>query len=297
MIFQEQFGVNAFCARRIVRTESAYVANAAQAKAYGEAGIERYRFVATLDSRTCECCAALDGRVFELANAKPGTNYPPMHPNDRCTTVEYDPDDALDWYNSGQPMPENMTYEDWYRQQVDAHGPGYVEKERQKSYNQGKDAEQFGRYSERLGADAPSDLDAFQEMKYTDPDAWSNLKSFYSYKGRVPEATKADFDIYNRIKATGFRGTIRVPPAAIDPSTLAFVDAHGSHHGVTLEQAKEYVRTARFSVTRRRWDGVKTNYYSPTGATYVNEEGKINTSFARSGFDQSVEKAMEVFEE
>ena len=67
--------------------------------------------------------------------------------------------------------------------------------------------------------------------------------------------------------------------------------------GVTLEQAKEYVRTARFSVTRRRWDGVKTNYYSPTGATYVNEEGKINTSFARSDFDQSVEKAMEVFEE
>lgn len=172
-----------------------------------------------------------------------------------------------------------------------------LKKERQKSYNQGKDAEQFGRYSERLGADAPSDLDAFQEMKYTDPDAWSNLKSFYSYKGRVPEATKADFDIYNRIKATGFRGTIRVPPAAIDPSTLAFVDAHGSHHGVTLEQAKEYVRTARFSVTRRRWDGVKTNYYSPTGATYVNEEGKINTSFARSDFDQSVEKAMEVFEE
>lgn len=82
-----QFGVNAFCARRIVRTESAYVANAAQAKAYGEAGIERYRFVATLDSRTCECCAALDGKVFDLAKAKPGTNYPPMHPFCRSTTI------------------------------------------------------------------------------------------------------------------------------------------------------------------------------------------------------------------
>ena len=79
-IFQEQFGVNAFCARRIVRTESAYVANAAQKSAYSEAGIDRYRFVATLDSRTCECCAALDGKVFDLAKAKPGTNYPPMHP-------------------------------------------------------------------------------------------------------------------------------------------------------------------------------------------------------------------------
>lgn len=284
-------------AERLIRTETTHFHSEADKAAYNAAGVDQYEYIATHDARTCETCAALDGKHFKLKDAQAGANYPPMHPNDRCTTVEYDPDDALDWYNSGQPMPENMTYEDWYRQQVDAHGPGYVEKERQKSYNQGKDAEQFGRYSERLGAGAPSDLDAFQEMKYTDPDAWSNLKSFYSYKGRVPEATKADFDIYNRIKATGFRGTIRVPPAAIDPSTLAFVDAHGSHHGVTLEQAKEYVRTARFSVTRRRWDGVKTNYYSPTGATYVNEEGKINTSFARSDFDQSVEKAMEVFEE
>lgn len=86
-IFQEQFGVNAYCARRLVRTESAYVANAAQSRAYDEAGIERYRFVATLDSRTCECCAALDGKVFELAKAKPGTNYPPMHPFCRSTTI------------------------------------------------------------------------------------------------------------------------------------------------------------------------------------------------------------------
>lgn len=220
-----------------------------------------------------------------------------MHPNDRCTTVEYDPDDALDWYNSGQPMPENMTYEDWYRQQVDAHGPGYVEKERQKSYNQGKDAEQFGRYSERLGADAPSDLDAFQEMKYTDPDAWSNLKSFYSYKGRVPEATKADFDIYNRIKATGFRGTIRVRRRRLTlrplPSWTPTEATTASH----LNRRRSMSEQPGSASQGRRWDGVKTNYYSPTGATYVNEEGKINTSFARSDFDQSVEKAMEVFEE
>ena len=100
-IFQEQFGVNAFCARRIVRTESAYVANAAQAKAYDEAGIDRYRFVATLDSRTCECCAALDGKVFELAKAKPGTNYPPMHPFCRSTTIADFGDEELAVWSAG----------------------------------------------------------------------------------------------------------------------------------------------------------------------------------------------------
>ena len=125
-IFQEQFGVNAYCARRLVRTESAYVANAAQAKAYGEAGIERYRFVATLDSRTCECCAALDGRVFELAKKKPGTNYPPMHPFCRSTTIADFGDEELaglerrakDKDGNTIKVPAGMTYEDWYEKYV-----------------------------------------------------------------------------------------------------------------------------------------------------------------------------------
>lgn len=126
-IFQEQFGVNAFCARRIVRTESAYVANAAQAKAYDEAGIDRYRFVATLDSRTCECCAALDGKVFELAKAKPGTNYPPMHPFCRSTTIADFGDEELaglerrakDKDGNTVRVPAGMTYEDWHREFVE----------------------------------------------------------------------------------------------------------------------------------------------------------------------------------
>lgn len=125
-IFQERFGVNAYCARRLVRTESAYVANAAQARAYDEAGIERYRFVATLDSRTCECCAALDGRVFELAKAKPGTNYPPMHPFCRSTTIADFGDEELaglerrakDKDGNTIKVPAGMTYEDWYEKYV-----------------------------------------------------------------------------------------------------------------------------------------------------------------------------------
>lgn len=125
-IFQERFGVNAYCARRLVRTESAYVANAAQSRAYDEAGIDRYRFVATLDSRTCECCAALDGKVFELANAKPGTNYPPMHPFCRSTTIADFGDEELaglerrakDKDGNTIKVPAGMTYEDWYEKYV-----------------------------------------------------------------------------------------------------------------------------------------------------------------------------------
>lgn len=119
--------MNAYCARRIVRTESAYVANAAQKSAYSEAGIDRYRFVATLDSRTCECCGALDGKVFELAKAKPGTNYPPMHPFCRSTTIADFGDDELeglerrakDKDGNTVKIPADMTYEQWHRKYVE----------------------------------------------------------------------------------------------------------------------------------------------------------------------------------
>lgn len=122
-IFQERFGVNAFCARRIVRTESAYVANAAQKCAYDEAGIDKYRFVATLDKRTSEVCAALDGKVFPTKDAKPGKNYPPMHPFCRSTTIADFGADTLagmerrakDEDGNTIRVPANMTYQEWYR--------------------------------------------------------------------------------------------------------------------------------------------------------------------------------------
>lgn len=126
-IIQERFGVNAYCARRIVRTESAYVANAAQMSAYDEAGVEKYRFIATLDSKTSEVCAALDGKVFAAKDAKPGTNYPPMHPFCRSTTIAEFGEDTLagmerrarDEDGNVVKVPADMGYEEWYRRFVE----------------------------------------------------------------------------------------------------------------------------------------------------------------------------------
>ena len=42
--------------------------------------IDKYEFLATLDSRTCSVCGKLDGKVFKLTEAKVGVNYPPLHP-------------------------------------------------------------------------------------------------------------------------------------------------------------------------------------------------------------------------
>lgn len=104
-------------AERLIRTETAHFHSEADKAAYNAAGVSEYEYVATLDSQTCETCAALDGKHFKVKDAQVGVNYPPMHPNDRCTTVESDPDDALDWYNSGLKMPKNMTFEEWAERQ------------------------------------------------------------------------------------------------------------------------------------------------------------------------------------
>ncbi len=125
-IIQDRFGVNAYCARRIVRTESAYVANAAQMSAYDEAGVDKYRFIATLDSKTSEVCAALDGKVFPAKDAVPGTNYPPMHPFCRSTTIAEFGGDALagmerrarDKDGNTMKVPADMKYEEWYNKYV-----------------------------------------------------------------------------------------------------------------------------------------------------------------------------------
>jgi SPP1 gp7 family putative phage head morphogenesis protein len=103
-------------AETLIRTETNNFHAQADVRAYEAAGVEEYEFVATLDSHTSEICASLDGKHFPIKEAKTGVNYPPMHPRCRSTTVEYDPEDAADWAASGQPMPENMTYEEWAKE-------------------------------------------------------------------------------------------------------------------------------------------------------------------------------------
>lgn len=66
--------------QRLIRTETAYVANAADAEAYEECEIEKYEFIAVLDGRTSHVCKEMDGKICDLAEKEEGVNYPPLHP-------------------------------------------------------------------------------------------------------------------------------------------------------------------------------------------------------------------------
>ena len=78
---------NRSSADRIVRTELTRIQNQAKLDTYREAGVQKYQYITTIDDRTSPECEALDGKIFRLDEAVVGENFPPIHPNCRCTII------------------------------------------------------------------------------------------------------------------------------------------------------------------------------------------------------------------
>jgi len=122
-VIRNKFASGAMEARRLIRTESAFVSGEVTARAYKEAEIEKYRYVAILDLKTSEICRELDGQEFALKDKKVGTNYPPMHPWCRSTTIAAPTAEELAKMKrrardpiTGKTylVPASMTYKEWY---------------------------------------------------------------------------------------------------------------------------------------------------------------------------------------
>ena len=123
-----RFNVGEFKAKRLVRTETAYINNEMEALSYIEADIEKYRFVAVLDIRTSHICREHDYKVYDVSKRQVGVNFPPLHPFCRSTTIP-----VLDTENLSELsrrardpktgkniiIPGNMSYNEWYKKYVD----------------------------------------------------------------------------------------------------------------------------------------------------------------------------------
>lgn len=108
----------------IVRTSIKHVANATREAMYQENDdfVKKVMFVATLDDRTTQICASLDGKEFDINDGP----RPPMHFNCRSTTVPVvmswkelgikDPDAGTRASMDGY-VPEKLKYQDWLRKQ------------------------------------------------------------------------------------------------------------------------------------------------------------------------------------
>ena len=191
---ENRMGVGAMEARRLVRTESTYIANSAELESYRACGMEKFRFCAVLDIRTSDICAAMDGRVFEVAKAAIGENVPPLHPWCRSTTVAHFEKTDLSRLERSARDPVtgkhrrisgDMTYEEWKQQVDETHGGGTWETERKKVLNRAADRRQYDKYRETLGKkNLPKTLDGFQQLKYNKSKEWEELKRRYRYENQ-----------------------------------------------------------------------------------------------------------------
>ena len=123
-----------YAAERLLRTETNHMYNEITAEAHKAMGLKKYRFLATLDSRTSPVCQNHDGNIdpktkeeYTYENKKVGENFPPLHPFCRSTiSARLDPDfEARMTRLARDPVtgknyrvPYNMTYTEWIKSPV-----------------------------------------------------------------------------------------------------------------------------------------------------------------------------------
>ena len=115
---------------RLARTEMNHISNQATMDAYKDSQVlEKYEYLATLDSRTSDICREMDGKVFNLSQAQTGVNLPPLHPHCRSTTIPWFSEEEMADYQESRlakdedgnyVLLDKTTYEHW----VDKHASG-----------------------------------------------------------------------------------------------------------------------------------------------------------------------------
>ena len=124
---RDRFNVSKYYAERLIRTETNHFNNEVDAMAYEELGLDKYVFVATLDSRTSEICQEMDNKVFKFKDRAEGINYPPLHPNCRSKTRAYLGEEeeknlqrrARNPFTGETELIPNMNYKEWAKKYND----------------------------------------------------------------------------------------------------------------------------------------------------------------------------------
>lgn len=177
------FQVEKYNATRLIHTESSHIHAMADLKAYEDIGAEEYRYLATLDYRTCERCQAWDNMVLPLSEAREGYNYPVLHPLCRCTTTI-----AVDLKNRRARDPltgkndivdGSVTYQEWYNSLSDEQKEA-LKLSKRKDSNKTSDKLQHAKYVKVLGTkEVPRSFDKWIDIRYNDSEKYSELKSKY----------------------------------------------------------------------------------------------------------------------
>lgn len=96
----------------LLRTETSYVVNRADLEVAKNFGIEKRKFVATLDSRTSSKCREQHNKIVYIKDTVIGVNTPPLHPFCRSIMVDYIPglSDDREWEEKRYTPVEGKEY-------------------------------------------------------------------------------------------------------------------------------------------------------------------------------------------
>lgn len=301
---QEQMEIGAYEARRLVRTESTYIANSAEMESYKNSGIDKYRFIATLDIKTSEICASLDNKTFDVEDATPGTNMPPMHPWCRSTTIAELGDEMMKTLTraardpvTGEQykIPADMTYEEWKKYVDKKHGDGTFAKMRKMYVNEKKDREQYNKYIGILGKDnMPETFDKFQLLKYNNINEWDDLKYYArNINGRPIEYVKID----RELEKLGITKKGKAYP--LENIEMSAWNEHAEDRLVEWNMSKDdalkYKADAIAIMRRFPEPNTQWNYYSDEGIIGVrHSDGVVCTVICKDRFGNDTEEILKV---
>lgn len=281
-------------ARRLVRTESAYVCNQIQRESYKACGVDKYIFVAILDLKTSMICRGLDKKDFPVSKAAVGVNYPPMHPWCRSTTIAYISKDILAKMKQSAidpatgkriTVPGDMTYKEWYKKYV-AGKDGVIAKQKAMR-NTSYDKDQYERYQKVLRELCPETIEKFREIKYNDTAKYQDLKQKYrtlnQYKidsGNLTasEILKIDGDIIREKRnnfSSDYKKSGNIAGAKIDEGEHYYI----SHSSLNDPETPRYKGNNTFvglkENRRYKYIDVPGKDGKPRNNTYYDTEAKL----------------------
>lgn len=96
---RKEYDVSLADAHRLMVTELRRVQTDVAMDSYKASGVQKYVYMA-VNPRACPICREIDGNVYNVADAEPAKNAPPMHPRCHCTTAPYVDEGEYDaWLN------------------------------------------------------------------------------------------------------------------------------------------------------------------------------------------------------
>ena len=119
---RKEYDVSLADAHRLMVTELRRVQTDVAMDSYKASGVQKYVYMA-VNPRACPICREIDGNVYDVADAEPAKNAPPMHPRCHCTTAPYvDEDEYNAWLNY---LSQGGRTSDW-EQMTDAEKKAWI---------------------------------------------------------------------------------------------------------------------------------------------------------------------------